>query len=106
MALAKDIDFELNLGRRAGDLSIAEQQRMENLKVLVAGARIVILDEPTAVLSEEEGANLMRLTRQLADTGTAVILVTHKLREALDHCDRITVMRGSQDRRDRRDRAK
>lgn len=92
-ALAKTIDFELDLQQRAGDLSIAEQQRVEILKVLVAGARIVILDEPTAVLSEEEGVNLMRLTRRLADAGTAVVLVTHKLREALDHCDRITVMR-------------
>jgi len=93
IALAKTIDFELDLHQRAGDLSIAEQQRVEILKVLVAGARIVILDEPTAVLSEEESINLMQLIRRLADAGTAVVLVTHKLREALDHCDRITVMR-------------
>ena len=61
--------------------------------MLVAGARIIILDEPTAVLGEEDGRALMALVRGLADSGSAVILVTHKLNEALYHSDRITVMR-------------
>lgn len=91
--LAARMGFELDLNRRAGTLGVSEQQRLEILKVLVAGARIVILDEPTAVLGEEDGRALMRTVRGLADAGSAVILVTHKLHEALHHSDRITVMR-------------
>jgi ABC-type uncharacterized transport system ATPase subunit len=92
--LAGRMGFEVRLSQRVGDLGIAEQHRIEILKVLVAGARIVILDEPTAVLGEAEGRVLMGLVRGLAEAGRAVILVTHKLHEALDHSDRITVMRG------------
>ena len=92
--LARQMGFEISLSDKAGTLGVAEQQRIEILKVLVAGARIVILDEPTAVLSPEEGRMLMGLVRKLAEAGSAVILVTHKLHEALHHSDRITVMRG------------
>ena len=92
--LAGRMGFAVGLAQRVGDLGIAEQHRIEILKVLVAGARIVILDEPTAVLGEAEGRVLMGLVRGLAEAGRAVILVTHKLHEALDHSDRITVMRG------------
>ena len=92
-SLAADLGFVINLDSRAGDLSIADQQKVEILKVLIAGAKIIILDEPTAVLSEDESSNLMQLIRKLATAGKAIVLVTHKIREALDHCDRITVMR-------------
>jgi simple sugar transport system ATP-binding protein len=92
--LARRMGFDVALSRRVGDLSIAEQHRIEILKVLVAGARILILDEPTAVLGEAEGRVLMGLMRGLAEADRAVILVTHKLHEALGHSDRITVMRG------------
>ncbi len=88
------IGFEIDLEKPVGSLSIAEQQRVEILKVLVAGIDILILDEPTAVLTDEEGERLLKTVRNLADNGTAVVLVTHKLAEALNHCDRITVMRG------------
>lgn len=91
--LAARMGFELDLTRRAGTLGVSEQQRLEILKVLVAGAKIIILDEPTAVLGEEDGRALMQLVRGLAEAGSAVILVTHKLHEALHHSDRITVMR-------------
>lgn len=90
---AGKMGFEIDLSAPAGSLPIAEQQRLEILKVLIGGARIVILDEPTAVLTPDEGLALMRLIRGLAEGGAAVILVTHKLHEALDHCDRITVLR-------------
>jgi ABC-type uncharacterized transport system ATPase subunit len=92
--LARRMGFDLRLRQRVGDLGIAEQHRIEILKVLVAGARILILDEPTAVLGEAEGRVLMGLMRGLAEADRAVILVTHKLHEALGHSDRITVMRG------------
>ncbi|MEO0385473.1 MAG: ABC transporter ATP-binding protein [Pseudomonadota bacterium] len=87
------IGFDIDFARRIGDLSIAEQQRVEILKVLVAGARIIILDEPTAVLSDKEALGLMKLTADLAKSGKAIVLVTHKLHEALKHSTRITVIR-------------
>ncbi|MEM6464215.1 MAG: ABC transporter ATP-binding protein [Pseudomonadota bacterium] len=92
-SLAAQMGFNIDLARTVGTLGVAEQQRVEILKVLVAGAQIVILDEPTAVLSDEEGNALMALVRSLADAGNAVVLVTHKLNEALFHSDRITVIR-------------
>ncbi|QPM90007.1 ABC transporter ATP-binding protein [Pseudooceanicola algae] len=91
--IAAKMGFDIDLSARAGLLGISEQQRVEILKVLVAGARVIILDEPTAVLSEDDGRALMSLVRGLAEGGSAVILVTHKLHEALEHSDRITVMR-------------
>ncbi len=75
------------------DLSIADRQRTEILKVLLLGARIVILDEPTAVLTEGESEALLTFTRRLADQGHAVVLITHKLREVAARSDRVTVMR-------------
>lgn len=93
-AAARDLGFEIAPGRLAGQLGVADQQRLEILKVIVSGARLVILDEPTAILSDAEGAMLMELVRRLAQSGRAVVLVTHKLHEALAHSDRITVMRG------------
>lgn len=90
---AAQIGFDVDLNRRVGLLGVSEQQRVEILKVLVAGARIIILDEPTAVLSDDEGRALMALIRRLAKTGKALVLVTHKLHEALGHSDRITVIR-------------
>ncbi|MEM1288060.1 MAG: ABC transporter ATP-binding protein [Pseudomonadota bacterium] len=89
-----DIGFDIDFARRVGDLSVAEQQRVEILKVLVTGARIIILDEPTAVLSDDEARGLMKLTQTLAQAGKAIVLVTHKLHEALEHSTRITVIRG------------
>jgi general nucleoside transport system ATP-binding protein len=76
-------------------LSLAEQQRVEILKVLIGGARVIILDEPTAVLSENEADRLLYTLRALALGGAAVVLVTHKLREVAA-TDRVTVMRGGQ----------
>ena len=60
----------------------------------MAGANFIILDEPTAVLTDEEGQRLLSAIRKLADNGNSVVLVTHNLSEALNHSDRITVMRG------------
>ena len=76
-------------------LSIAEQQRVEIIKVLIAGARILILDEPTAVLTEDEAKRLLGTVREIAEGGAAVILVTHKLRDITAFARRVTVMRSS-----------
>jgi ABC-type uncharacterized transport system ATPase subunit len=80
--------------QRVDALSIAEQQRVEILKVLLAGARILILDEPTAVLTDQEGARLLETVRELARQGAAVVLVTHKMADVKAMADRVTVMRG------------
>jgi simple sugar transport system ATP-binding protein len=87
------LGFSIDPSRRIDSLSIAEQQRVEILKALIAGAGILILDEPTAVLTDEEAARLLSTMRALADGGTTVVLVTHKLRDVFDHADRVTVMR-------------
>ena len=90
----RKIGFEIDLHRPVESLSVSEQQRIEILKVLVAGATVVILDEPTAVLTDAEAARLFAAMRNLAMEGHSVVLVTHKLAEALTYADRITVMRG------------
>jgi simple sugar transport system ATP-binding protein len=91
---AKNLGFEIHPNRKIEDLSIAEQQRVEILKALMAGAEFLIFDEPTSVLTDQEATKLMAVLGDLVTTGVAVVLVTHKLTEALDHSDRITVMRG------------
>ena len=96
-ALVREKADEIGLSVRpeavVGDLSIAERQRAEIIKVLLLGARIVILDEPTAVLTEGEASALLSFTRRLAEQGHAVVLITHKLREVMAESDRVTVMR-------------
>jgi general nucleoside transport system ATP-binding protein len=78
----------------AADLSVAGQSRLEIVKALARGARILILDEPTGALAPAEAAELLNALRRLAQGGAAVVLITHKLREALTVSDEITVLRG------------
>ncbi|WP_237151762.1 ABC transporter ATP-binding protein [Oryzibacter oryziterrae] len=92
-AKAREVGLDVDPFRQVSTLSIAERQRVEILKVLLLGARIIILDEPTAVLTEEESSALLVFTRRLADADHAVVLITHKLKEVAAHTDRITVMR-------------
>ncbi len=75
-------------------LSIGERQRVEILKVLMTGARLVILDEPTSVLAPQEVDALFSVVRQLRDKGFGVVIVTHKLNEVRAIADRVTVLRG------------
>jgi simple sugar transport system ATP-binding protein len=79
--------------RLVGELSVGEAQRVEILKTLFRGARILILDEPTAVLSPLEVKELWGVLRRLRDDGATIVLITHKLDEVMDISDRITVMR-------------
>lgn len=76
-----------------GDLSLVEQQRLEILKALARNARVLILDEPTAVLAPSESDELLQWLRGFADGGGSVVLVTHKLREAMAIADVVTVLR-------------
>ena len=75
------------------DLSVGEQQRVEILRALYRGARILILDEPTATLSPVEIDHLIEQLQQLARTGTAIVMITHHLDEVMTAADRITVLR-------------
>ena len=90
---AEALGFALDPARRVDTLSIAEQQRVEIVKALIAGARILILDEPTAVLTEGEAERLLTTVRGIALGGAAVILVTHKLRDVKSFAHRVTIMR-------------
>jgi simple sugar transport system ATP-binding protein len=93
----------LELGRRyglavdpdaiVGELSVGEQQRVELIKALYREADILILDEPTAVLTPGEVDDFFRIVRSLVDQGKSIIFITHKLREVLAVADRITVLR-------------
>ena len=78
---------------RVGDLSLGAQQRVEILRALYWGSRILILDEPTAVLTPSETDQLLRHVRALAGQGQSVIFITHKLDEVKAFCDRVTVLR-------------
>jgi general nucleoside transport system ATP-binding protein len=80
-------------GRLVADLSVGEAQRVEILKLLYRGARVLLLDEPTAVLSPPEVAELWKVLRTLRDGGATVVLITHKLDEVMAVSDHVTVMR-------------
>jgi simple sugar transport system ATP-binding protein len=79
--------------RKVADLSVGEAQRVEILKTLYRGAKILILDEPTAVLSPPEIDELWQVLRQMRDRGETIVLITHKLDEVMAISDTITVMR-------------
>jgi simple sugar transport system ATP-binding protein len=91
---ADELGFDIDPERRVEALTVAEQQQVEIVKVLVGGVRILILDEPTAVLTDSEADRLLGTICRLARTGTAVVLVTHKLHEVKRHADAVTIMRG------------
>jgi general nucleoside transport system ATP-binding protein len=75
------------------DITVGQQQRVEILKALYRGAEILILDEPTAVLTPQEAEELAEILRGLTAQGTSVVFITHKLNEVLDVADRVTVLR-------------
>jgi general nucleoside transport system ATP-binding protein len=78
---------------RVSDLSIGEWQRVELLKVLLAGARVLILDEPTSVLTPQEVDGLFAVLRRLRGEGAGIVIITHKMRDVREIADRVTVLR-------------
>lgn len=76
-----------------GDLSVGEQQRVEIMKLLFRDAKVLILDEPTGVLTKSEAENLFKILGNLKSSGRSVLLITHKMNEVFSHSDDITVMR-------------
>jgi simple sugar transport system ATP-binding protein len=91
--LTKRYGLRLDPDARTGDLPVGLQQRVEIVKVLYRGANIVILDEPTGVLTPQESKELFAVLRDLVKSGKTIIFISHKLREVLEISDRITVMR-------------
>ena len=75
------------------DLGVGAQQRVEILRALFRGAKVLVLDEPTAVLTAQESQDLFRVLRTLTEDGTSIVFISHKLNEVLDVSDRVTVLR-------------
>jgi simple sugar transport system ATP-binding protein len=92
-ALTERTGLRVDPSRRVSSLSVGEAQRVEILRTLFRGARILLLDEPTAVLSPPEIHDLWRILRRLRDDGATVVLITHKLDEVMEVSDMVTVMR-------------
>jgi simple sugar transport system ATP-binding protein len=91
--LARQLGFEIDPEAKVGDLSVGIQQRIEILKALYRGAKVLILDEPTAVLTPQETVEIFSVLRRLASEGTSIVFISHKLYEVLDIADTITVIR-------------
>lgn len=91
--LTKKYGFELNPKQKIYDMSVSQKQTVEIIKVLYRGADILILDEPTAVLTPQETKSLFKVLRNMKDQGKSIIIITHKLNEVLEISDRVAVLR-------------
>jgi len=92
-AMARRIGVKLDPMARTSDLSLGERQQAEIVRALMRGARFLILDEATAMLTPHDAARLGELMRRLASEGVAVVFITHKLNEAVEYGDRVSVLR-------------
>ncbi|MCV0395252.1 MAG: ABC transporter ATP-binding protein [Rhizobiaceae bacterium] len=93
-AIASDFGLAVDPGRPVGTLAVGERQRVEIVKALYRDARVLILDEPTAVLTPGEAAALFSTLRAMAARGLSVIFISHKLNEVMAASDRVVVLRG------------
>jgi simple sugar transport system ATP-binding protein len=91
--LSEKYGLRVDPDARVADVSVGQQQRIEILRALDRGAKILVLDEPTAVLTAQETAELTEVLRGLRDAGTSIVFITHKLHEVLEVADRVTVLR-------------
>ncbi len=91
--VADKYGFEIDLKRKIYDLSVSEKQTVEIIKVLYRGAEILILDEPTAVLTPQEIEKLFAVLRRMREEGKAIIIITHKLNEVMAISDKVAVLR-------------
>ncbi len=102
LAISERFGLKVDPDARLGDLSVGEQQRVEILKALYNDARILILDEPTAVLTQIEAEKLFSTLKQMAAQGLSLIFISHKLDEVMATADRIIVLRGGKVAAERR----
>jgi ABC-type uncharacterized transport system ATPase subunit len=91
--LSQQYGLSVDATAKIADISVGMQQRVEILKTLYRGAEILIFDEPTAVLTPQEIKELIQIMRALINEGKSIILITHKLKEIMEVCDRVTVIR-------------
>ena len=92
-ALIDRYGFSLNLNRKVYDMSVSEKQTVEIVKMLYRGANLLILDEPTAVLTPQETDHLFQVLRRMKEDGKSIIIITHKLNEVLAVSDRVSILR-------------
>jgi ABC-type uncharacterized transport system ATPase subunit len=93
LELARRLGFTIDPSARVDQLPLGQQQRVEILKAIYRGARILVLDEPTAVLTPQETREIFGVLQRLREEGTSIIFISHKLDEVLEIADRITVIR-------------
>ncbi|MDO5612350.1 MAG: ABC transporter ATP-binding protein [Paracoccus sp. (in: a-proteobacteria)] len=91
--VSRDFGLPLVPGRLVATLSAGERQRVEIIRCLLQNPRLLIMDEPTSVLTPQESDLLFSTLRKLADRGTAILYISHKLEEIRGHCDRATILR-------------
>ncbi len=94
--ISQRFGLEIDPDKKVYNMSVGEKQTVEILKVLYRGADILIMDEPTAVLTPQEVKKLFDIMRRMKDAGCAVIIITHKMNEVMEISDRITVLRNGQ----------
>ncbi len=92
-ALSDRYGLDIDPNKKVYQMSVGEKQTLEIIKVLYRGARILVLDEPTAVLTPQEINKLFRIMRNMKEQGCAIVIITHKLNEVMEISDRITVLR-------------
>ena len=91
--MAKKFGFDIDPRKKVYNMAVSEKQTLEIIKVLYYGAKIIILDEPTAVLTVQEIDKLFGVLRKMKEDGHAIIIITHKLNEVLDISDRVAILR-------------
>jgi simple sugar transport system ATP-binding protein len=93
LAVSEEYSLRVDPDRKVADLPVGAQQRVEILKALYRGAEVLVLDEPTAVLTPQEAVELGGVMKQLTSSGKSVLFISHKLKEVMAVSDEITVMR-------------
>ncbi|MBR0106467.1 MAG: ABC transporter ATP-binding protein, partial [Lachnospiraceae bacterium] len=91
--IADRFGFRIDLRKKVHNMSVSEKQTLEIMKVLYYGAKIIILDEPTAVLTVQEIAKLFDVLRRMREEGHSIIIITHKLNEVMEISDRVAILR-------------
>ena len=91
--IAKKYEFNINPDKKIYEMSVSEKQTMEIIKAIIKGAEILILDEPTAVLTPGEAESLFNILKAMKEDGKSIIIITHKLNEVLEISDRVYIMR-------------
>ncbi len=92
-AKCEELQISLPLLKEAGECSVGQQQMTEILRILMLDAKVVIMDEPTAALTERETATLFQMMRKLKERGVAIVYISHRMEEVFSECDVVTVMR-------------